>query len=200
MNSVLVSEIEKRELSLKKSLSRVLSLEYLCNNINVLAKFYTTVFYKKMILNEMDLAGIDETKRVAHIGSGPFPMTALYLAEKKITTHCYDIDCYAIEASKKMIEKSGKNKYIRVFNSSEHPVNYSKYDIIILSLHVIKKREIIKEIMGLMVGGKTIVYRNPRGYLTRYFNVFEPEHSSLVTIKRVKQPLFKESVALTINV
>lgn len=190
----------KREYFKCKTLSRllksVLSLEYLSINFGLIGNFYKEFFYDKMIQNELDLANVNITSKIAHIGSGPFPMTALYLAQKGYNVDCYDIDAKAVEDSTAFVANKNLAGNIKIYNVNYKKCNYDEYDLIILSLHIIDKEKIVQDIISSISSGKKIIFRNPRSILKLFYPVISFDRFKGNKMSYVRQIFFKESVII----
>jgi len=185
------------DLMFKQFLSGVISLEHLSLRYGAIGNLYQKVFYHKMINKEIGLAGIKLGNKIAHIGSGPYPMTAIQLAHKGFTVDCYDINPDAVSKSLDCIKKYQLDHLVSVFDSSKRDYFFHQYDVIIVSLHIINKNEMLNEVIKTLRHNKTIVYRNPRGILRHFYLKYYPSVTSIDTYKVIKQPFFKESVAYT---
>lgn len=181
--------------SVKKLLHIVKDFEMLGNKIKIFGTIYHKIFYKKVINNEIKIGKITKQSKVLHIGSGPFPMTAVQLIKQGIRVDCADNDSKAMEYSKKLINKCKNNHLVNILFCDGKNIDYSKYDVIILSLHVTPKNVIINKILSSVKEGSRIVYRNPRGFFDKFYPKYYPENGFNKT-EKIKQSFGKESVAL----
>ena len=185
-----------KDTSLCRILKSVLSLEFLSVKSAILGKTYKRIFYDKMIEKEIAISEIDKNAKIAHIGSGPYPMTAIYLAEKGFKVDCFDINEKAIIESANLVEKINLSDMIQIFNVTQNNCNYDNYDLIILSLHIIGKEEIIRQILESVSERKKVVYRNARSILKSFYPTIYPPKNQYRIIKKRKQIFFKESVLI----
>lgn len=188
--------------TLRKGLSAVFQLERLCIRIPWLAKIYHALIYETVVQRELAHCDLKPGDFVAHIGSGPYPMTALRLAEHGIHCDGFDIDPEAILSSKAYIKtRPGLSGEIRILDAAtEFPASgrdWNRYRAIFISLHVTGKKKIVNSICAGITNDSKIVYRNPRSLLRRLYPVCMPELSPEWNVHRIVQPFFKESIVLS---
>jgi hypothetical protein len=189
-------DLQKKKVSiLKRLLCFIKDIEKTGNKNYLFGKIYHKIFYTSMINKEIKLGNISENSKVLHIGSGPFPMTAIQLIEKNIKIDCVDNDLNAIECSKVLLKKIPNNHLVQIIHCDGKNIDYSKYDVIILSLHVTPKDIIIKNILNSVESGTAIVYRNPRSWLNKFYPKYYPK-KGFGKIEKVRQTFGKESVVL----
>lgn len=187
---------KRSDFILRQSLYGVLSLENISIRLRPIGNLYRLFFYKKMVRREIELAGMGTDAKIAQIGSGPYPMTALELADKGFRIDCYDIDPRAIKDSTAYICRHGLKSCINIYDCSKQQCVYNKYDVIFLSLHIIGKERVIDRILETVGDGTTIIYRNPAGLLKGFYKAYYPTLTHKNELKVIRQPFFKESVAV----
>jgi hypothetical protein len=88
------------------------------------------------------------TKRVVFIGAGPFPLTALRLAERypQALVSCIDDNPVAHFVAEAVIEKLGYQVECRLVDARE--VDYAVFDAVIVAAMVRGKRELVEAILS----------------------------------------------------
>ncbi|HEX8089861.1 MAG TPA: nicotianamine synthase family protein, partial [Blastocatellia bacterium] len=100
-----------------------------------------------LIRRELALVAAPAPRRVLFIGSGPLPISAIYLA---LFTggliDCLDRDMEAVEVSRQVIKKLGFGETIRVFNGTGESFDVKDYDLIVIALLAKPKRRILRNL------------------------------------------------------
>lgn len=144
-------------------------IEATFNIFRLPGKLYDKLFYYKLMEAELALTKLDTEGKILHIGTGPRPMTAIFLAEKGFYVDGLEIDDEARRKSQKLIKKEGLSSRIKIFSGNGEKVDYSKYGAIWLSLHVEPKRHILNKILNEAKKGTKVIYRNPAGWLAKIY-------------------------------
>jgi len=117
-------------------------------------------FYKPIVINELKFLDISNKKNILHIGSGPIPATSILISNKtnsKIT--CLDKNLKSIKQAKVLLSKIKKNKQITVIFSDLKDIQFSLYDLIIVSQGVEPYLKILKDISKQMKKDTKIIFR-----------------------------------------
>ncbi|WP_408954693.1 nicotianamine synthase family protein [Natroniella sp. ANB-PHB2] len=175
----------------------VKKLEHVGNRFSFFRKLYCNLFYKKMIERELELAELNQTGRILHIGSGPLPLTAIILAENGYDVTGIDNDPKAITVAQDLITELGLDSKIDFKLIEGMEVEVSDFDLILFSLHVIPKKEIVKEVLCQLQEGQRLIYRNPNGLLELLYPKLEPAEVTELPTGEVKQSFGKQSVVIT---
>lgn len=170
-------------------------METISGKLQLFGSFYYKLFYEKMVQSEITFSGLKPGAVTANIGCGPFPITAVQLASYGYNVDCYDISAAARKAVS-YLEKTNAGERIRIYNSALNESLYDRYDAFFVSLHIIGKGLLLKNILDNLGTGKIVVYRNPAGWLKRYYETYYPEKDCFTRSVRIRQPLLKESVIL----
>lgn len=87
--------------------------------------------YKVLTYSELKRATPKKVKKILFVGSGPVPMTPIFLAYKKINVDCIDISREACELADSLTKKLGIRKYMRFIESDilEYD-DFQTYDIV----------------------------------------------------------------------
>ena len=165
--------LEKIKISKTKRSNKICSIlqkiEAAFNIFRLSGKLYDKLFYHELMESELSLTNLKPKSNILHIGTGPRPMTAIFLAEKGFYVDGLEIDEQARIKSQKLIKKEGLSSRIKIFSGNGEKVGYSKYNAIWLSLHVEPKRHILNKILNEANKGTKVVYRNPVGWLSKFY-------------------------------
>ncbi|NKQ39024.1 MAG: methyltransferase domain-containing protein [Methanosarcinales archaeon] len=152
--------------------------------------------FKEIVKREIDLANINKSDSVLHIGSGSVPYTAIHVNQMTdASVVSIDIDSSALKLSKRAIKASKfkGNVVLKKGNGTIFPLE--QFTVIIISLHAQPKKEILEHIWSNGKKDVRIVIRNPcQAYKDKYDEGIEP----FSCIKKVTQPMvtFKHSTLL----
>lgn len=114
--------------------------------------------------------------RVAFVGSGALPVSALILSEKyNLDVVCVDNDEEAVSLSKEIFSRSHSKKIV-AFESGGQDFDYSGIDIVFLASLAQPKLEILKQIKKFSVRG--VITRDPIG---PYDAFYEPVDQKILT-------------------
>ncbi|WP_027340093.1 class I SAM-dependent methyltransferase [Halonatronum saccharophilum] len=175
----------------------VKGFEFLGSKFTAFGSLYNNIFYKKMVAREIALGEIAKGSKVLHIGSGPYPMTAIALAQGGYEVVGVDNDPKAIRSGQRLVDKMGLSSLVKFKEIDALGIGYNDFDLIILSLHVIPKARTIEEIIEGLDKGTRVVYRNPRGLLSKIYPRVYPESLSLDINHTIRKQSFgKESVLI----
>ncbi len=116
--------------------------------------------FVRLIKNEIDLAKIDNSQKIAFIGSGPLPITALLLNQ---LTGC-KVDCYehylpAAQISRTLIEKFGVQDDISVIHEPGQQINAKQYSTVVVALLAKPKKSILAQLATTKSEDTSIVCR-----------------------------------------
>ncbi len=198
----IIDKVKIKEYSLqkyninKKILKMLKTLEYLGSKRILSSRIYKNLFYNKLVKREIKEAKLKKGMNILHIGCGSLPLTAIMLAEKGYQIKGIDNDRYAISAASKLIEKKGLTKKIKIKEDDGLKIKTDDHDVIWLSLHVFPKKIIIKNLLKQLKPGKKLIYRNPDGILTRFYNKVDPAIFNGINYKIIKQDFAKESIII----
>jgi len=127
---------------------------------------------------ELSLTNLESGSKILHIGTGPRPMTAIFLAKKGFYVDGLEIDDQARLKSQELIENEGLASRINISSGNGENFDYTKYDAIWLSLHVEPKKHILNKILNEANKGTKIIYRNPASWLTKFYQPVCPKKLS----------------------
>lgn len=180
-------------------LSLLKSIENLGSRYPYIGKVYGKLFYEKMLNKEIIKARLKPEMKILHIGCGPLPLTAIALAKKGFQVEAIDYDFSALISAQKLIEKYKLEDKVTFTKNNGLNLKSTNYDVFWISLHVYPKKELIDKLLGELSSNKTIIYRNPRGWLKRLYPYVKLEKSSSYDFKFIKQFFAKESVIIKIK-
>ncbi|KKP65667.1 MAG: hypothetical protein US74_C0034G0011 [Parcubacteria group bacterium GW2011_GWA2_38_13] len=160
--SLFQKSYETYEINLEKEFAKSFIKEKNNNDKNNLKKYHFYNGYLAAVKKEASLARIKPNDKVAFIGSGAMPMTAIILYElKEASIDCIEKDGESVELSKKIIKKLKYDKYIKVINRNAIDLNFSKYSVILLAVMSKPKNNLMKVVWKSILPGTRIVYRLP---------------------------------------
>src|SRR5215212_2401873 len=100
-----------------------------------------------LVRRELALVESPTPRKVLFIGSGPFPISAIYLSHfTGGMVDCLDRDPEAVEVSRQVIEALGFSESIRVFNGTGESFNAKDYDLVVIALLAKPKRRILRNL------------------------------------------------------
>ncbi|WP_045210825.1 class I SAM-dependent methyltransferase [Desulfonatronovibrio magnus] len=174
----------------------VQKLELIGAKIPVFGKIYAWLFYKSMLCKEARQAELMPGQKVLHIGCGPLPMTALFLADLGARVVAMDIDRHSVQQAKLVVKKFGLERNINVLCGSGTKVDCSGFNAVWISLHVHPLDKTLMQTFQTMDPGCRLIFRTARGNLARFYEA--PGYHTVGNINRYEliQPLGKKSIIL----
>ena len=102
-------------------------------------------------------------RRVAMIGCGPFPMTALHIINQYPNIHidAMDIDLIAIRAAQQVIDRCSLNKHIALHHKNGIAHDYQATNIVYIANLVRPKREVLQRIHATCSPNTLVILRDP---------------------------------------
>ena len=181
----------------KYLLSLVTTIERLGALFPAFGWIYTKLFYQSMLEKEIVLSGIVPGMKVIHIGCGPLPMTAMYLAKFGAQVTAVDTNTSILRQAAQTINARNLGHRITLIKDCGTSIDFTGYDAIWLSLHVRPINKVLYRACKCMHSAAKIILRTPRGKLTRFYAGIEKQSlSPLFNLKAVRQPLGKMSIML----
>lgn len=139
-------------------------------SINDLQSYQYYEGYARAVKAEARLAHITHTDRVAFVGSGPVPMTAILLHELTgALIECIERDRASAELSYKLIQKIGYSKNIHVIRKNAIAENFSHFTVVVLAVMAKPKDVLMRIIWEQVRPGTRIVYRLPSDARQAYY-------------------------------
>ncbi len=156
---------------------------------------YEKFFYRSLVETELEMAELSDDSKILVVGSGPFPMTGIYLAENGYDVLCIDKDEEAIRSGEKKVQKSNIDLKIRFKKIDGRFKNYSDFDAVWVPLHVTPRKDVVLKILKDLTDRSKVIFRNPRGLWEKVYPKIDPYVFDMALVVK-KQPLGKESVLL----
>lgn len=155
-----------------------------------LKKYHFYGGYLSAVKKEATLANIKSSDKVAFIGSGAIPMTAIILHEyTDANIDCIEKDKESAKLSKRVIKEMKYDRYIKVINKNAKNVNFLKYSAVLLAVMAKPKDNLMKIVWKQILPGTRIVYRLPNTARQAFYedtsNVIDIYHR--FEIKRAKR-------------
>jgi Fe2+ transport system protein FeoA len=173
-------------------LDLVLRLERLAGRNTFFGKLYARFFYHRMIRIETRSAELTQGARVMHIGCGPFPITALALADRGFQVTAVDRDEETIRGAR---DRYGRSLSFVCADARE--IDYGGCDAIFVALHAEPRRAVLDRIIATADPGARILLRNPRGSLNGRYTRLRAENCGLVSGAQLRRlPGQKELLVL----
>lgn len=172
-------------------------LENLATYRASLSNLYYRMFYQKMLETELSMTNLESGANILHIGSGPYPYTALFLAEQGYQVEAWDCRADAVYKASEVVKQKGWEKHVKIYCQDGSMANYAKHDAIWVSLNVYPKRDILQQAYSQLKKGGVLVYRNLPRWMNLFFSQIKPEDWPKHIIKGHHATLFSsESVVL----
>lgn len=107
-----------------------------------------TLYNRFHTLVSRELAMLDfQPEKIAFIGSGPFPITAILVQQElQQPVDCIDYCSEAVECSQTVIHKLGLQQEIRILHGHGQKIDLSQYDLIVVALLAKPKWSILRNI------------------------------------------------------
>lgn len=173
-------------------------LEQLAGGSRLFAAVYVRLFYRAMVEREYRTAGLKRGDRVLQLGAGPFPMTALALAELGCHVTAVDRDKNALAYAERALqsrEAADLPGSVVLYESDGLQLSYSGYTAVMVALHVRPKAAVLRRILETADPETRVLYRNPRALLRGAYERITPGQLGLSQIGRIaKLPGSKELV------
>ena len=158
-------------------------------------RWYRDKFYYQLLKKELKSVALKPGAKILHIGCGPLPMTAFYLAEMGFHIGAIDYDLAAVQSANKKVSQSSHNKRITVWKADGKDVDCSPYDAVWISLAVSNKREIVTRALQTLKPGAPVLYRNYQGPLTLLYSRLDTNNLKLkCEHQRIAHTLGKETI------
>ncbi len=156
---------------------------------------YEKFFYRSLVQRELEMAELSDGSKILVVGSGPFPMTGIFLAENGYDVLCIDKDEEAIRSGEKKVRRSNTELNIGFEKIDGKFTDYSEFDAVWVPLHVTPKKDVVLKILKDLEDKAKVIFRNPRGLWEKVYPKVDP-HVFDLAFKVKNQPLGKESVLL----
>ncbi|WP_146049298.1 flippase-like domain-containing protein [Alkalispirochaeta sphaeroplastigenens] len=150
-------------------LSAVVHFERCAAGNSLAGALYHRCFYRKIIDTEIAAAGIEPGARVLQLGCGPFPMTAIALAERGYRVTAVDRCAGTVRSASSLVPSS-----VQMLCADGLELDYSGYDAVFVALHVQPRQEIVRRILATADRGTPVLCRNGRGVLCRSYGRVTP--------------------------
>ncbi|WP_291319590.1 hypothetical protein [Desulfonatronospira sp.] len=159
---------------------------------------YQRLFYSGMLRQEIALSKISPGMHAVHVGCGPLPMTAIALAGHGVRVTALDQDPRVLDRARKVLERTGFDSQVQLMSACGTGLDYSNANAVWISLHVRPLENVLQRAMDTVPAGASIIFRDPRGPLCRYYAAGDPglDPAGFSCIRQ-NQILGKKSVVMT---
>ena len=131
-----------------------------------------SLYYKRLVKEEIALANIQSTDRVLCIGGGPCPFSGILLHEytgAHVTIIDNDVRCVRI--SRELIRKLGYADSIDILYSDGNDISPEDYNVIHMAVQVSPMEQVFCHLkQGCRFGSKILV-RLPKQRLTNFYSI-----------------------------
>ncbi len=137
---------------------------------NPLIRKICTVYYRRLVRDEIAIASISHKDHILCIGGGPFPFTAIEFAKQtgaKVTV--VDRDQEAIASARLLVDKLEISGEIEVVQAEGEMVNAQGYSHIHIALQVHPKEEVLSNICKQISPGTKILMRRTKMMFNHIF-------------------------------
>ncbi len=187
--------LERRRVSPFFSLSQ--KIENLSHDHPLLAGAYYNIFYRRMLERELDMANLRPGAKVIHIGSGPYPYTAIFLAEQGYTVEGWDCDYHAVKKGGLLVKKLNLDDRIKIKNCEGSEITDPDCDAIWVSLNICPKEKVLQNAFRALDEGAVLAYRNlPRMLSKNYREVAADSWPAGQLVCTAKSTLGSESIVV----
>jgi len=171
------------------------SLESVVRRSPLLARVYEELFYSRILHRELDMSRLPSGSRVLVVGSGHLPMTALHLARHGHEVTAVDNDPHATASASSFVARVTPYLNVRFGTADGVDADTSAYDAVWVTFNVTPKNKVLERMLQTLSEGAQVVFRNPRGMVTRLYAPVDADCLGLMPHRR--RHLFgKESVML----
>lgn len=135
-----------------------------------------SLYYKKLVKEEVSLANINSSDNVLCIGGGPCPFSGILLHEytgAHVTIIDNDYSC--VRTSKALIEKMGYADDITILYSDGSDISPEDYSVIHMAVQINPMEQVFTHLKeGCSLGAKILV-RLPKKTLTNLYSINDRE-------------------------
>jgi hypothetical protein len=144
----------------------------------VLRRYALFPRYEALIQTQVDMLADRRVKRMAFIGSGPVPVTAILLEQNHgVAAVCLDEDPEAVDVSQRVLERLGL-KNVMVRQGDETGANPQECDAVLVAALAEPKERILKVLSDNLNGcGAPVLLRTYSGLRTVLHEPFDPAHA-----------------------
>jgi len=140
--------------------------------------------FRILLTNEIQLAKIKSSDRIAFIGSGPLPISAFLLSSLSgCHIECYEKEPSRVELSIKVIRQLGLANQIKVLNNYGENLNDNNYSTILIALLAKPKDKIIQSIKKHAKPGTKVICRTSHGIREIFYEATDAKLLNNLKIK-----------------
>ncbi len=121
------------------------------------------IYYKRLVAKEIAIATISQNDHILCIGGGPFPGTAIEIAEQTgAHVTVVDKDPEAVEISRKVVSRLRLDNRIQVIQANGENVSAHRYSLVHIALQVYPKEEVLANICHQITPNTRILMRKTK--------------------------------------
>lgn len=144
-------------------------------------------YYERLVDKEIKLAGITEKDKILCIGGGPFPITAINLAEKTgASITVVDKDERALKKAKRLIKGSSIENKIHFKLQNGQDIDPNEYTVIHVARQVEPQVHVVRELVSKAKRPIRLIVRCYKDYMKdyqRYFKEIKCQRDALFSTK-----------------
>ncbi|HZP66536.1 MAG TPA: nicotianamine synthase family protein [Rudaea sp.] len=146
------------------ALEQIFSKRICLDDANSLNDYRLNSRFQRLLKRETSMLRGRQHKRALFIGSGPFPISSIWLHRLLgIPVDGLDHSFDAVQRSREMLEKLGLDRSISVIHETSHSYDVSAYDVILIALLAKPKMAILENIYASAKDDCEIVCRTSFG-------------------------------------
>lgn len=132
---------------------------------------YERLFYRRTLARELRLADLRPGASILNIGCGPFPYTALFLAEQGFQVEAVDCDAEAVIAARSLLKQRGFDHAIRIthHDASQDGSMQRRFDAVWISLNVHPKHEVLQRALNSLNDDGRLIVRELPSWMSGIF-------------------------------
>ncbi len=132
---------------------------------------YERLFYRRTLARELRLADLRPGASILNIGCGPFPYTALFLAEQGFQVEAVDCDAEAVTAARSLLKRRGFDHAIRITHrdASQDGNMQRRFDAVWISLNVHPKHEVLQRALNSLNDDGRLIVRELPLWMSGFF-------------------------------
>ena len=158
--------------------------EKLSSRIPFLARLYS-YYYRQVVQNEIELAGINENDVVLNIGCGAVPFTAIYVAKKtKAKVIAVDKDRKAAERARICFEQMDLSDQVRVIECDGSKCIPAEFTVAVVALQAEPKALLLENLLKAATPGGRLVFRKPSKNFENHYDHLPKSYSSAGVVRQ----------------
>jgi precorrin-6B methylase 2 len=157
---------------------------------------YYINYYDDIIDHEIEIAKLNSSSKILHVGCGSIPASSILLAKKTgASVLGIDKDEYAITYAKTCVKNLNLLSQVDIKKQNALQMNLSAFDVILISQGIIPKKQFLQELTKNIGNSQCIILRSfslneelddQDSFLTSYYSIYQifhhKDHGSTISI------------------